>query len=41
MNHDAFETALRRDGFDIEHDALPAGTVVAERVNPFDVARSC
>ena len=35
--HETFETVLRRDGFDIGHRALPAGTMVAEHAHPFDV----
>ena len=32
-----FETALRREGFDIARQSMPAGAVVAEHVHPFDV----
>jgi len=37
LHHEVFETALRRDGFDIGHQALAAGAVVAEHAHPFDV----
>ena len=32
-----FETALRRDGFDIARQTLPPGAIVAEHTHPFDV----
>ena len=37
LQHETFETALRRDGFDIGHQTLAAGAVVAEHAHPFDV----
>jgi quercetin dioxygenase-like cupin family protein len=37
LHHETFEAALRRDGFDIGHQALAAGAVVAEHAHPFDV----
>lgn len=37
MNDEPFECALRRDGFDVRRDTMPAGTVVAEHAHPFDV----
>ena len=37
LQQEAFETALRRAGFDIGHQALAAGSVVGEHAHPFDV----
>jgi quercetin dioxygenase-like cupin family protein len=37
MNHEHFEAALRREGFDIARRTLAAGTLVAEHAHPFDV----
>ena len=37
LQHETFATALRRAGFDIGQQALPAGAVVAEHAHPFDV----
>ena len=38
MDHEHFETALRRDGFDeVARVSYPAGTVNAEHAHPYDV----
>jgi quercetin dioxygenase-like cupin family protein len=37
LQHETFETALRRDGFDIGRQVLPAGSAVGEHAHPFDV----
>ena len=37
LQHETFETSLRRDGFDIGRQVLAAGSVVAEHAHPFDV----
>ena len=37
MNHDCFQHALRRDGFEVDRRVLPPGTVVGEHAHPFDV----
>ena len=37
MKDREFETALRRDGFDVQRKSVPAGTVVAPHAHPFDV----
>ena len=37
MKEAQFESALHRDGFDVERRSLPPGTVVAEHAHAFDV----
>ena len=37
MKEAQFESALRRDGFDVEHRSLPPSTVVSEHAHAFDV----
>jgi len=37
MKDEQFESALRRDGFDVERRSMPPLTVVAEHAHPFDV----
>ena len=37
MKDEQFEFALRRDGFDVQRNTVPPGTVVGEHAHPFDV----
>ena len=37
MKDEHFESALRRDGFDVERRSLSARTLVAEHAYPYDV----
>ena len=37
MKDEHFEFALRRDGFDVQRNTVPPGTVVGEHAHPFDV----
>jgi len=37
MKNEPFESALRRDGFDVERRSMPPLAVVAEHAHPFDV----
>ncbi len=37
MKNEQFESALRRDGFDVERRSMPPLALVAEHAHPFDV----
>ena len=37
MDHDCFQDALRREGFEVDRRVLAPGTVVGEHAHPFDV----